>query len=183
MRRVLFGNKSVGVQGIYYFEDHSFVEDFAAKIKPFLDSLREGTDYWQQFMDEWKHEKLLYNFLCELKRRVGLENDSPEVWWEPGGSLYGEKWHNVELPNGNGKCYLGDKLIESDDDDEINTTEPGEVGLKLCLYKLANGNVISTDEFESILNRIKSHDSVRVAWKELADRLSTNEDEDDGNNV
>ena len=173
MKRVLFGDKNVGVQGIYYFEDPSFVDNFAAKIKPFLDSLRSGTSYWEEFMDEWKHETFLYNFLRECKRRVEVELETPEVWWEPGGSLYGEKWHNVELPNGRGKSYIGDRLIESDEDDDSEAPSEGIPGLKLCLYKLAKAGVVSTEELDSILSRIEANDAVSTAWEEFAKRLKS----------
>ena len=124
MTRLLFGDKNVGVQGIYYFDTREEAMKIAPKMKPFLDSLRHGTDYWKELMEEWKHEKLIYNFLCECKSRVEAEDKTPEVWWEPGGIYYGEEWLNKNLPNGIGTMYCGDQVVEDEPVEAGKQDEP-----------------------------------------------------------
>ena len=107
MVRVVAGNEKVGVQGIYYFKDRDAAQEFGEACKPFLDSVRAGTEYYRDILEKHKDNEMLYNFFLTMKERCEQEAESPEVWYEPGGKWYGTNWENKDIPNGRGVEILG----------------------------------------------------------------------------
>ena len=80
MCKVVFGNKYVGVQGIYFFNNQAYAEKFAPCVKKVLDSVRNGTNEWKDIVDEWTHDMALCNFLLEMANRAMLEKEDPSIW-------------------------------------------------------------------------------------------------------
>ena len=80
MYKVVFGNKNVGIQGIYFFNNQAYAEKFAHCVKKVLDSVRNGTDEWKDIASDWYHDMALFNFLLEMANRAMLEKEDPSIW-------------------------------------------------------------------------------------------------------
>ena len=124
MVRVLLGNEHVGVQGIYYFADREKAHEFGEDNTAFLRSARSGTEDYKEILYKYSGNEALFNFFIKVKEKVDEEDAHPEVWWEPGGDLYGPKWENPDLPNGRGITFSGKysgemRLLDDEDFDAV----------------------------------------------------------------
>lgn len=84
MVKVLFGNKYVGVQGIYYFNNEAYAKKFSSCVQKVLYSVRNGTDEWKMIVDEWFHDMALCNFLLAMANKAMLEKEDTSIWYDDG---------------------------------------------------------------------------------------------------
>ena len=82
--RFTYGSDQVGCQGMFFFENRDEGHKFSNDIKTYLKSLRDNTDEYLNILHKWKHDRMLRNYLIELKHLVEEEKPNPAIWVENG---------------------------------------------------------------------------------------------------
>ena len=78
--RIRLGNPDVGILGILYFDSNKEAEEFGEDESFFLESLRCKSDDYKKIFKKYRKERIIYNFLRELKYRVEHEDENVNVW-------------------------------------------------------------------------------------------------------
>ena len=91
MFQYTFGDKKVGCQGIFFFENEDEGNEFAEDVGKYLKSLRDNTTEHFKIYDKWKADRMLKNYLIEIKHRVEREKEDPLIWYDRG-VFYQKSW-------------------------------------------------------------------------------------------
>ena len=88
MERIVFGKKTCGIQGMFFFETKEEGIEYGEDIKRFLKYMRSNENGSKEkadkIIEKYSDERMLKNFLIVVKERCEIEDENPSIWAEKG---------------------------------------------------------------------------------------------------